>query len=418
MDITHPVYRQYSERIIRRIAERYAKHPAVIGWQIDNETGPYGTAGPNVQAGFKEWLKREFGTVEKMNEAWGLVYWGQLVDSWDHLPPRDGIINPGWKLEWERYSRSLVTDFLALAGEDRPRVRARPRSGSRRTSTAACAARSTPGTSRSSSTWPPSTRTTTRRTGLDGWWIACMGDFTRSLKHAPYLVTETNAQAIGWDARGQFPPYDGQLRLQAWANVASGAHMVEYLALALAALRPGDVLEGTARPRPRTQPRLRGGDAHRRGVHARRAAARRHDDEEPRRDPAQRRLALRAAVHADRDRHARRARDDRRPTTSPSRTSCTRRCTDERRRRLRVRRGGRLHRLRRAAGSAALRRERRAAREDRRVREGGRTRAAHVEERLHQRVGHRALDARARTVARGGRGLLPGVLEPEGAAAR
>jgi len=113
MDISHPVYRQYSERVIRKIAERYGKHPGVIGWQIDNETGAYGTAGPNVQAGFKEWLKRKFGTVEAMNAAWGLVYWGQLVGSWDELPPRDGIINPGWKLEWERYQRSLATHFLA-----------------------------------------------------------------------------------------------------------------------------------------------------------------------------------------------------------------------------------------------------------------------------------------------------------------
>ena len=63
---------------------------------------------------------------------------------------------------------------------------------------------------------------------LDGWWIAFMGDFTRSMKRAPYFVTETNAQTIGWDAKGQYPPFDGQLRLQAWAHVASGAHMVEY----------------------------------------------------------------------------------------------------------------------------------------------------------------------------------------------
>src|SRR4029453_1859675 len=112
MDISHPVYRQYCERVIRKIAERYAKHPGVIGWQIDNETGAYGTAGPNVQAGFKEWLKRKFGTGEALNQAWGLVYWGQLLGSWDELPPRDGILNPGWKLEWERYQPSLVTDFL------------------------------------------------------------------------------------------------------------------------------------------------------------------------------------------------------------------------------------------------------------------------------------------------------------------
>ena len=67
----------------------------VIGYQIDNETGAYGTAGPSVQAGFVEYLKKKFGTVEAMNKAWGLVYWGQLVGSWDELPPRDGILNPG-----------------------------------------------------------------------------------------------------------------------------------------------------------------------------------------------------------------------------------------------------------------------------------------------------------------------------------
>ena len=227
MDITHPVYRQYSERVIRKIAERYAKHPGVIGWQVDNETGAYGTAGPNVQAGFKEWLKRKFGTVEKMNDAWGLVYWGQLVDTWDNLPPRDGILNPGWKLEWERYQRSLVTDFLGWQ--------------------ARILRESIPPTQWVTQDFHGATRTAVdswdiskfldvaainpyhdTQEGLDGWWIAFMGDLTRSMKKAPYLVTETNAQAIGWDAKGQYPPFDGQLRLQAWSHVASGARMVAY----------------------------------------------------------------------------------------------------------------------------------------------------------------------------------------------
>jgi len=38
---------------------------------------------------------------------------GQRLNDWSELPPRDGIINPGWKLEWERYSQWLTTDFLA-----------------------------------------------------------------------------------------------------------------------------------------------------------------------------------------------------------------------------------------------------------------------------------------------------------------
>jgi len=227
MDISHPVYRRYSERVIRKIAERYGKHPGVIGWQVDNETGAYGTAGPNVQAGFKEWLERKFGTVEAMNQAWGLVYWGQLVGSWDELPPRDGIIHPGWKLEWERYQRWLVTDFLRwqadILREYVPKTQwvtqdfhgaTRYAVDSQEISKFLDVAAINP------------YHDTQER--LDGWWIAFMGDFTRSMKRAPYFVTETNAQTIGWDAKGQYPPFDGQLRLQAWAHVASGAHMVEY----------------------------------------------------------------------------------------------------------------------------------------------------------------------------------------------
>ena len=227
MDISHPVYRQYSERVIRKIAERYGKHPGVIGWQIDNETGAYGTAGPNVQAGFKEWLKRKFGTVDAMNQAWGLVYWGQLVGSWDELPPRDGIINPGWKLEWERYQRWLVTDFLGWQAK-LVREYAEPRQWV--TQDFHGATRYAVDSQEISkfldvASINPYHDTQER---LDGWWISFMGDFTRSMKRAPYFVTETNAQTTGWDARSQYPPFDGQLRLQAWAHVASGAHMVEY----------------------------------------------------------------------------------------------------------------------------------------------------------------------------------------------
>ena len=50
----------------------------------------------------------------------------------------------------------------------------------------------------------------------------------RSLKQANYLVTETNAQTIGWDSRTQYPPYPGQMRLVVYAHLAAGANMVEY----------------------------------------------------------------------------------------------------------------------------------------------------------------------------------------------
>ena len=55
-----------------------------------------------------------------------------------------------------------------------------------------------------------------------------MGDFARSLKGSNYLVTETNAQTTGWSSEGQFPPYDSQLRLCAFAHIGSGANLVGY----------------------------------------------------------------------------------------------------------------------------------------------------------------------------------------------
>jgi beta-galactosidase len=63
---------------------------------------------------------------------------------------------------------------------------------------------------------------------FDGIGSSMAGDYTRSLKQSNYLVTETNAQSIGWDSKQQFPPYDGQLRLDVYTHLSSGANMVEY----------------------------------------------------------------------------------------------------------------------------------------------------------------------------------------------
>jgi len=54
------------------------------------------------------------------------------------------------------------------------------------------------------------------------------GDFMRTVAKGSYIVTETNAQATGWDSRGQYPPYDGQLRQNVYSHLASGSNMVSY----------------------------------------------------------------------------------------------------------------------------------------------------------------------------------------------
>ncbi len=226
-DLTHPAYRQYAERIIRQVVGHFKDHPAVIGYQIDNETGPNGLALPNVQAQFLARLKQKYGTPAELNRAWGLVYWGQLIDSWDEFPGREGARNPGYKLEWERFQHDIVTDFLAWQARivneyKRPdQFITHDFSG---------------GVHTNLDQWAIARQLDVvgvnpyygTQDALEGRTIWMSDDVARSLKGQNYLVTETNAQSIGWDSRTQYPHYPGQLRLAAYTHIAAGANMVEY----------------------------------------------------------------------------------------------------------------------------------------------------------------------------------------------
>ena len=227
MDITNPDFLRYSERVIRKITEHYRDNRAVIGYQVDNETTSNGTAGPNVQTGFVGYLREKFASVERLNQIWGLVYWGQRLHDWSEVPPRDGILNPGWKLEWDRYQDSLTTRFLAWQAA---LVREQLRPDQFVTQDFGGATRADVNEYAISKSLDIAANNPYHVTQdlYDGEGSSYGGDFARSLKRTNYLVTETNAQTIGWDSRTQFPPYDGQLRQDVYLMAATGANMVEY----------------------------------------------------------------------------------------------------------------------------------------------------------------------------------------------
>lgn len=226
-DFLNPYFREHAERVIREIVGHFKNHPAVIGYQVDNETFPNGISTPYTRAAFLERLKKKFKTPEAMNEAWGLVYWGQLVDKWEDLPGREGILNPGYKLEWDNFQADIVTEYLGWQAKIVNEYK-RPEqfithdfSGGVHTNTDQWAI------ARSLDIVAENPYFATQKQ-LNGRAIWLSGDLGRSLKNTNYLVTETNAQAIGWDSRTQFPPYPGQLRLAVYTHLAAGANMVEY----------------------------------------------------------------------------------------------------------------------------------------------------------------------------------------------
>ena len=226
-DFLNPYFREKAERVIRQIVSHFKDHPAVIGYQIDNETFPTGIPTPYMNAAFLDRLKRKYKTPDTINKIWGLVYWGQLVDSWEDLPPRNGILNPGYKLEWEDFQHDVITDYLAWQAKIVNEYKRSDQfitqdfSGGVHTNLDQWAiARNLDIVAEN-----PYFQTQARLNGRAIWMA---GDLGRSLKHTNYLVTETNAQTIGWDSRAQYPQYPGQLRLVVYTHLAAGANMVEY----------------------------------------------------------------------------------------------------------------------------------------------------------------------------------------------
>ena len=230
MDITHPAYRCYSERVIRELMKCTAHRKCVIGFQLDNETKYYGTAGKNVQEKFVKYLRRKFSnSLDAMNYEFGLDYWSNRINAWEDFPDVRGTINGSLGAEFEKFQRMLVDEFLSWQADIVNEYR---REGQFITHNFdfewrgysygvqpdvsqyhACKCLSIAG----ADIYHPS------QDRLTGAEIAFGGDIARSLKRDNYLVLETQAQGYP-----DWTPYKGQLRLQAYSHIASGSNSVMY----------------------------------------------------------------------------------------------------------------------------------------------------------------------------------------------
>lgn len=111
---TSPIYREKVKAINTKLAERFAKHPGVILWHLSNEYG--GTCYcPLCQAAFREWLKKKYGTLDKLNHEWWTAFWSHTYTDWEqiHPPLKNGEhATHGLEIDWKRFTTDQVIDFM------------------------------------------------------------------------------------------------------------------------------------------------------------------------------------------------------------------------------------------------------------------------------------------------------------------
>ncbi|NGO15325.1 beta-galactosidase [Streptomyces sp. HC44] len=241
-DFTHPAFRFHAERVIRKIVARYAGHPAVIGWQVDNEPGLHLFHNHGVFQRFVDHLREEYGDVETLNREWGLVYWSHRLSTWADLWTPDGNNQPQYDVAWREFQARQVTEFIGWQADI---VREYARPGQFVTTCISYTRRGVADDELSArldiasgnpyydmqdglllpDPTPDTHEQIWKTTGV--WSMYQTADWMYSSRQEPFLVTETNASSIGfpWDNR---PGYDGQWRQAAWAHVARGARMIEY----------------------------------------------------------------------------------------------------------------------------------------------------------------------------------------------
>ncbi|MFD5805022.1 beta-galactosidase [Streptomyces sp. NPDC127020] len=219
-------YRRHAAAITEALAARYASHPALTMWHINNEYCTY-DHGDRAATRFRRWLQDRYTTLDALNTAWGTAFWSQGYGDWAEVgPPRRThyLRNPAQLLDFRRFTSDMLLECFVA---ERDIVR-----------------RHTPHL-------PVTTNFMPLWSGQDAWrWAeeedvvsvdlypdprdpygaqegALVQDLTRSQARGPWMLMEQAAGPVNW--RGvNHPKPRGLNRLWSLQAVARGADAVCY----------------------------------------------------------------------------------------------------------------------------------------------------------------------------------------------
>lgn len=110
--LSSPDFRRRVQIINRKLAERYAAHPALGGWHISNEY--FGECRcERCQNEFRDFLRRRYRTLDRLNQVYWTAFWGHRIGDWSQISPFDASME-STRLDWLRYVTQSTVDFFRM----------------------------------------------------------------------------------------------------------------------------------------------------------------------------------------------------------------------------------------------------------------------------------------------------------------
>lgn len=229
-------YCAHVKRYVTAYASHFASNPHVVGWQVDNELGNSHIGlcyCPSCEEKFRHWLKKRYGHIAALNNAWGTAFWSQGYDSFEqiHAPKvtASGGHNPSQLLDWKRFTSDLVCEFHQFQADI-----LRAAAPEKFITHNLMGFHSKPDyydlaeqLDFASQDQYPGGHFHARHDEYRGDFHAAELDFIRSLKQKPFWIMEQQSGITGWEVLGR-APQPGQIALWAMQSVAHGADTIVF----------------------------------------------------------------------------------------------------------------------------------------------------------------------------------------------